>query len=653
VRRTLTLAIVFGLIWNSALQADSNPPEIRNQITQISSVIHPGLEAWAEVHSEGGRVWIRFADRGSAAGGQVPLTHRAIQRRLQRGIALNTPERQPVAPEYIRAVQDQGGHIHRVSRWFNAVSVEYNSGLVEKLAVLPFVRTIQPVASYRRPKEQESASEVRMPQMSVARPAALNYGSSVDQINQINVNQAHDRGFSGAGVLLAMFDTGFYKDHATFADAIAQSRLIDEWDFVFNDGNVQNEVGDDPGAHFHGTSSWSTAGGSTPGVLYGPAYGASFLLAKTEDIRSESQVEEDNWLAAVEWADSLGADVISSSLTYSDWYTFADYDGSTAVTTMAANMAATVGIVVCNSAGNGGPNPSTFGAPADGHYILAIGSVTSTGSISSFSSRGPTYDGRIKPEVCARGSSTYLAKATTVNTYGTSSGTSFSCPLVAGCAVLVLEANPTWNPLMVREALMQTADNASTPNNDFGWGIVDVNAAIDYTGSIELSTDAPSDTLFTPLPGHEIRVLTSLISPIDETGSTLYYRTDSASYASAPVTVSGDTLVATVPAPASSGSVIDYYVVAKDSVGFTSRLPEPLDDHFTLTWVTIARGDLNKDGNVTSADIIQLVNYVFKSGAEPDPLVLGEINGEPPVTSADIIHLLNYVFKGGPPPVGT
>jgi serine protease AprX len=653
VRRSLTWALLIGLAWNLSLNAASNPRELRDGITGLRAVIHPGLWAWAEVHPDGGRVWIRFTDRGSAAGQQVPLTQRAKNRRLQRGISLNTPERQPVAPEYVRAVEEQGGQIHRVSRWLNAVSVDYNRDLVQRLAGLPFVEVIMPVARYRRPEESGSVGEVRTSHVPVARSAALNYGASVEQIEQVNVHLAHDRGFSGAGVLLAIFDTGFFKDHATFADALAQSRLVDEWDFVFNDGNVQNEVGDDPNAHSHGTSTWSTAAGNTPGVLYGPAYGASFLLAKTEDIRSETQLEEDNWMAAVEWADSLGADVISSSLTYSDWYTFADFDGNTATTTLAANMAATLGIVVCNSAGNAGPNPSTFGAPADGHYIITVGSVTSTGTISSFSSRGPTFDGRIKPEVCARGSSAYVAKATTINTYGTSSGTSFSCPLVAGCAVLVLEAQPTWNPLMVREALMQTADHASTPNNDFGWGIVDVNAAIDYTGSIVLLADTPPDTLFTLNPTHEVRVLTSLISPIDMAGSTMYYRTDSASYVSAPFLVSGDTLLATVPAPAASGSVIDYYVVAKDSVGFTSRLPETLGDHFTLTWVTISVGDVNTDGSITSADVIELVNYVFKSGPEPNPLALGEVNGVPPITSADIIYLLNYVFKGGPPPVGT
>jgi serine protease AprX len=652
VHRTLLLVISILSVWTLSALAASAPRGLRDTTPGHSSVIHPRLEAWAEVGAASGRVWLRFTDRGSAAGQQVPLTQRATNRRLQRGIALNTPERQPVAPEYIRAVQEQGGRIHRISRWLNAVSVDYEKDVIRSLAALPFIKTIQPVARYRRPFEPPSDDDLDASRAPAAGTAALNYGSSQAQLEQINVNLAHDRGLSGAGVLLAMFDTGFFKDHATFADAIAQSRLVAEWDFVFDDGNVQNEAGDDPGAHFHGTSSWSTAGGTTPGVLYGPAYGASFLLAKTEDIRSETQVEEDNWMAAVEWADSLGADVISSSLTYSDWYTFADFDGNTAITTLAANMAATLGIVVCNSAGNGGPGPSTFGAPADGHYIVSVGSVTSTGSLSSFSSRGPTFDGRIKPEVCARGSSTYLAKATTLNTYGTSSGTSFSCPLVAGCVVLILEANPTWNPLMVREALMQTADNASTPNNDFGWGIVDVNSAIDYTGSIALSSAAPPDTLFTLNPGYDVQVATNLISPVDMAGSTLYYRTDSASYVSAAFTLTGDTLTATIAAPASSGTVIDYYTVVKDSVGFTSRLPEGLGDHFTLTWVTISAGDMNKDGVVTSADIIELVNFVFKSGPAPDPLALGEINGVAPITSADIIHLLNYVFKGGPPPAG-
>ncbi|MBU2625963.1 MAG: S8 family serine peptidase, partial [candidate division Zixibacteria bacterium] len=253
------------------------------------------------------------------------------------------------------------------------------------------------------------------------------------------------------------------------------------YDFVFDDGNVDNEPEDWSIAWNHGTKTWSTLGGLWDANHYGPAYGARFILAKTEDIRSETPVEEDNWVAAVEWVDSIGTDVISSSLLYSDWYTASDYDGNTATTTIAADMAAEYGIVVCNSAGNAGPSPSTIGAPADADSILAVGAVYSTGGIVGFSSRGPTYDGRIKPEICARGSETACASASDDEALTTASGTSLSCPLIGGVATLVIQAHPDWTAMQVREAMLMTADNAATPDNDYGWGIANCWAAINYS----------------------------------------------------------------------------------------------------------------------------------------------------------------------------
>jgi subtilisin family serine protease len=215
--------------------------------------------------------------------------------------------------------------------------------------------------------------------------------------------------------------------------------------------------------------------------LYGPAYLAQFILAKTEDMRSETPIEEDNWVAGMEWADSIGADVISSSLGYSDWYTYEDFDGHTAVTSIAASHAAALGIVVCNSAGNNGAGVGTINAPADADSMLAIGAVWSDGSIASFSSWGPTYDGRIKPEVCARGVSTVCANPGTTTTFTTANGTSLSCPLAGGCAAVILSAHPAWTPMQVREALMRTASNRACPNNTYGWGIIDLFAAVNYT----------------------------------------------------------------------------------------------------------------------------------------------------------------------------
>ncbi|MCK4427945.1 MAG: S8 family serine peptidase, partial [candidate division Zixibacteria bacterium] len=183
----------------------------------------------------------------------------------------------------------------------------------------------------------------------------------------------------------------------------------------------------------------------------------------------------------MEWADSIGADVISSSLCYIDWYTYSDLDGNTAVTTQAADIAAERGIVVCNAMGNSGPGSGTLMAPADADSILACGAVNSSGYLASFSSRGPSFDGRTKPEVCARGVSTRCASPYNLNGYTTASGTSLSTPLIGGCAALILSARPYWTPMQVREAMMMTASRATYPDNNYGWGIPDLLAAIQYS----------------------------------------------------------------------------------------------------------------------------------------------------------------------------
>jgi serine protease AprX len=306
----------------------------------------------------------------------------------------------------------------------------------------------------------------------------LSYGSSAAQLTQISVPQCHDSNYAGQGVIVSMFDSGFRTTHNSFAQIRAQGRLLAKYDFIFHDTVVDNEAIDNASAWSHGTSTWSTCGGENPGIHYGPAYKASFILCKTEDIRSETQVEEDNWVAAVQFVDSIGTDIISSSLGYSDWYTTADFNGRTCVTTLAALQAARYGILVCNSIGNSGPGATTMGAPADADSIISVGAVTAAGALSYFSSMGPTADGRIKPEVCALGSSDYVASSGGDASYGYSSGTSFSCPLTAGAAAVIWGAHPDWTNMQVRQAMMTTASRASNPDNSFGWGIVNTWAAL-------------------------------------------------------------------------------------------------------------------------------------------------------------------------------
>ncbi|MCP4568571.1 MAG: S8 family serine peptidase [FCB group bacterium] len=434
------------------------------------------------------KIWVFFTDKNvfdknqfSRAASEISMTERARQRRIKMGRQEVTFADLPVHKDYILEIETLGAKLRRQSRWLNAASFDIPLEAVDLVNSLPFVSRIRPMVGFFGEPSKVSSADKSMFRSAFG-PTVLNYGISQGQLDMINVPAVHELGVTGAGVLVGMFDTGFRKDHIAFSDIIADGRLLAEYDFVFDDFEVQNEVEDVSSQHNHGTYTWSTLGGESDGSLYGPAYGSSFLLAKTEDLRSETPVEEDNWLAAVEWADSIGVQVISSSLSYgyNDWYDYSDLDGETAIITQAANLATSLGIVVCNSMANSGPGSGTLGAPADALEILSIGAVNFSEDIASFSSRGPTYDGRIKPEVCAQGVSTYCASASSSTSYSYVNGTSLSTPLVGGAVALILSARPSLTPQQVRLALMNTADNAATPDNTYGWGVIDVLAALNW-----------------------------------------------------------------------------------------------------------------------------------------------------------------------------
>jgi subtilisin family serine protease len=319
------------------------------------------------------------------------------------------------------------------------------------------------------------------------------YGQAFAQLDQINVPALHQQGLSGRGVVVCLLDVGFRWDHEVFR----LSQLLRQWDFVFGDADVRQDAANPKDfSDAHGTATWSLLGGFKFGTMMGPAFGADILLGKTEVGSSETPIEEDYWAAGIEWAESLGAEVVSSSLGYTDWYTFKDMDGKTAVTTKAANRAVSLGVVVVNAAGNERRNAwAHIIAPADGFGVIAVGAVDAAGKIASFSSPGPTYDGRIKPEVCAFGVSNWVAAKATDggDTYVTDSGTSYATPLVAGVVALLLEAHRDWTPAQVRDALMKTANNSAAPNNDYGWGTIDAAAAAAYRAPTpEAARPAPS-----------------------------------------------------------------------------------------------------------------------------------------------------------------
>lgn len=476
--------------------------------------IHPATYTLGQRPDGQVRAWVFFTHKPvplARARSTPDLAPHTLDRRARRG-ALTSAQAarldQPVAPLFLDRVAETGATLRRVSRWLNAVSVSATPEQLLLLAGYAFVHRIEPVRRLRRAPLPTTLDEAVVTPFMPLSPAQLDYGPSAGQLAMLNVPALHDRGYSGRGIIVLMLDTGFYKDHAS----IQPERILAEYDFLEDDGETQNENQEEGkvGQHDHGTWTYTALGGHQPGQLFGPAYACSYLLAKTESAPGEFQGEEDNYVAALEWGEALGADVVSSSLGYLDWYTTADLDGLTAVTTLGVLWATRLGMTVVTAAGNQRNDPFPPGwdgfivAPADADSIITVGAVSAFGALASFSSHGPTADGRIKPELVAQGLAVVCASPAGPDRYTAKSGTSFSTPLVAGSVALLLEARPSWGPAQVREALMMTASQAANPDNDFGWGVPDLLAALDYipggTGATTYAL-AIDDVFPNPFPG--------------------------------------------------------------------------------------------------------------------------------------------------------
>jgi len=437
-------------------------------------------------------VWVFFRDKGrqSAAAENAArslLAARALARRNLRGERGGVQfEDLPLQADYVGEVARRVTKVRQLSRWLNAMSAEATPAQIRSLAELPFVARLDVVRRYRRGAPEPvrplaATSEAARAAVGSPRDHDLDYGSSFGQVDQIKVPDAHDLGYHGEGVVIALFDAGFNNlQHEAFRSI----QILAAHDFVNNDAEVAD--GSDMGEGSHGTETLSVIGGYRPGELIGPAFAASYVLAKTENTEKETVVEEDNWAAAAEWAEALGVDLVSSSLGYlefdqdRDSYSHRDMDGDTAVSTQAANLLTAKGVVVVNSAGNSGSNlfHNTLGAPADGKKVIATAAVNGSGRRASFSSVGPSADGRTKPDVAAQGVDVKAASPSSATKYDEVDGTSFSCPLTAGVVALILQAHPTYTVDQVISVLKSTASQASKPNNQLGWGIVNAKAAI-------------------------------------------------------------------------------------------------------------------------------------------------------------------------------
>lgn len=434
------------------------------------------------------KFFIRFTDKNSSvyttSNPSDFLSAKSIARRINQGVVVTT-EDLPVNSNYIDSVSAKGALILTKSKWFNGVTVQCDSTVLSNILTLPFVLNATNVLRHGKSTVHKNDWLLNSPNQ--LRTTSFNYGGSFNQIHLMNGEYLHNLGYTGAGMLVAVIDAGFANvdQLSTFDSLRMRNGIIATWDFVDNQSSVYEDDA-------HGMEVLSTMAGNTPGQLVGTSPEANFILLRTEDVFSENIIEEYNWNAAAEFADSAGADLITSSLGYTDFddaatsHTYADMNGHTCPSSIAANIAFSKGILVCTSAGNSGSNSWHYlSAPSDGDDVLSVGAVDDAGNFVSFSSYGPASDGDIKPNVAAKGLGATIADLS--NTIGVGSGTSFSCPILAGSATCLLQANPTSSVADVKSAIERSANYYLTPTDTLGYGIPNFGNADLLLGTRELS----------------------------------------------------------------------------------------------------------------------------------------------------------------------
>jgi len=455
------------------------------------------------------KYWIIFKDKGEFNSGmeikpgspayekgKELLTDRAIKRRLK---VLSEDDLidygdLPLSEEYTNEINALEIETVAASRWLNGVSAYLTESQLKKVSSLGYVSQIKAVNKLY--KQETEIVHNAMIESSEIQKNLQRYGKSIKQMETVNVPKVHNLKITGKGVLIASFDDGFdWKNH----EALKNLNVLGEYDFINEDGSTFFEKNqrykDEKNQGAHGTATLSTMSGYKEGKLISPAFDSEILLAKTEYVPSETPMEEDFWLEAAEWAEAKGADIITSSLIYKEYdgpyeknsYSYNDYNGKTAITSLAATRSAHLGIVVCQAMGNyNQTSVPSLGSAADADSIISVGAITFSGDPASFTSNGPTSDGRIKPDVVAPGVFVYTAVVKEISgndsTYEYSNGTSFSTPITAGICALILSAHPELTPLQVRDAVRNTASLSGNPNNILGWGIVNAYDALLYHG---------------------------------------------------------------------------------------------------------------------------------------------------------------------------
>ena len=429
------------------------------------------------------KYWVKFTDKNASpytiGNPSAYLTARSIARRTNQGIAIDMTDI-PVNQTYINQVNTTGAQVFQRSKWMNAAIVIVNNATqLTAINSLTCVLSSAPVGKYIRTKSEDELSEIVISpsHQKEAQVTSYNYGPSFTQANQIGADCMHNEGYRGQGIVIAVIDAGYENAdiNAVFDSLRSEGRILGTRDYVQGNTSVYED-------YLHGANCLSLMAGNTPGQLIGTAPKASYWLLRSEEAATEKIIEENNWVVAAEFADSVGADITTTSLGYTTFdnasqnHVYADLDGRTAVASIASTMAARKGMFVLNAAGNeGGGSWNYIGVPADADSICSVGAVDGSGVHANFSSVGPTSDGRIKPELSAMGQGSYVCNSNGL--FSSGNGTSYATPILAGAIACLWQANPTKTNMEILQALKSSASQATNPDNINGWGIPNMCAA--------------------------------------------------------------------------------------------------------------------------------------------------------------------------------
>jgi serine protease AprX len=435
------------------------------------------------------------------------LTQKSIARRIRHNIAIDSTDL-PINHSYLDSIANVNGvSIKSKSRWLNQVIVDITDPFaIDAINAFSFVQHSSVVGTAFVPSSKKVALEKIEAESNVVLGLSsvldrqeitadtFNYGNNYQQVHIHEGEYLHNKGYMGQGITIAVIDAGFnnYKFSVAFDSVRTNNQILGIYDFVARDSSVNED-------NAHGAYCFSILAANRPGMMIGTAPKANYLLFRSEDVLSEKPLEEQNWIEALERADSMGADMVSSSLGYYNFedpqydHSYAERDGNTAQITIAADMAAKKGMIIMNAAGNTGNSPDESKytlVPADGDSVVAVGAVNSSGTIAGFSSWGPNGAGKTKPNIVSVGQGAVYANLFGVITFG--NGTSLANPNVAGLIACLWQAYPEFSNMEIIDAVQRSADKYNTPDDRYGYGIPNFRVA---AGILESKRQAVTDDI--------------------------------------------------------------------------------------------------------------------------------------------------------------